>query len=511
VSVNYKKQYYPAFLKDFRNDPYDSEKLGGAFMLWKQKTQSATPEAVQALFQEFKIDAEHWDLHQRILNDEVLFRLLSEGYIHPKIHPVASFYQDAEFYAFVFPFLHMAVLKKMATAVQDGNLEAVKLLEQWTEPFGALFRESFYRMVEYTAESLLKELAEIRLQRKALPFDTYNRVNAALMHMLNRLPDRWQPLRDHMAAELMAFAAWLRNDMKVYTQPSGILTRLKLLNLRPDLHAQRSALVVQWESEKEAVSKEKFSVIHLLWIIPVVVLCLFFIWRQTDMGRSPEARMEDREEELAVEQARLDSLQRQRDAQMNDIDLTGVLAAELIRSAAANQRPETPADATTDGRHIDHGKPVYQEWLLVGRTVYFTDRTSLIIENESKCDAIIFFRSVKSPFMERAFFARAGKSLEIQDDKLKEYTIRVYAGSGWVDSLVTPQYDETLRAAGVPADVSMPSTTELRGRFLYPAKSVTDNLQPVSSDEVKSYYDSYGVPVIILQGDHNRIEYAKPY
>lgn len=502
-ALNYKKQYYPSFLKDFRNAPYDAENLGGAFMLWKQKTQPATPEGVRALFEEFRIDAAHWHLHQRILNDEVLFRLISEGYIHPKIHPVAAIYNDPEFYAFVFPFIHTAVLKKMAMSVYNGNLEAVKLLEQWIEPFGPLFRESFYRMVEYTAESLLKELAQVRLQRKSLPFDTYSRINAALMHMLNRLPDRWQPLRDHFALELMGFATWLRNDMKVYTQPTGILTRLKVLNMRPDISAQRNALSAQWDNEKAAEGKEKFSVFHLIWIIPAVLLALFFVWRQTDLGRSFEDRMEDREEELAVEQARLDSIQQKHDELMNAIDLTGVVASELIKAAASS-------DPSAKGRSIDNGKQVYQEWLLVGRTVYFTDQTSLVLKNESSCDAVVFLRSVRAPFMERAFSLRIGESVSVQDERQKEYIMRVYAGSAWADSVVVPQFDQVMRNAGVPADVELPSATELRGKFLYPVKSLEKNLQPVSTKDVTAFYDSYGVPVIVVEGDQEGITYGKP-
>lgn len=508
-TLNHKKQYYPAFLKEFKGDAFDASNLGGAFMLWKSKKSSATPESAEALFREFQIDEAHWNFHQRILHDDVLFRLIAEGYIHPKVHPVGSIYNDAEFYAFVFPFIHTAILKKMATAIENGNLEAVKLLEQWTEPFGTLFRDSFYRMVEYNAEELLKQLASLKLSRKTLPFDTYSKVNAALMHMLNRLPERWQPLRDRFAIQLMDFAAWLRNEMKVYAQPTGILTRLKLLNVNQDVHAQRNILVTQWENEKEAVSKEKFSMNHLIWIIPAVLIGLFFIWRQTDMGRSVEDRMEDREEELAMEQAALDSLQKEIDAKMNSIDLNGIVTDELIKAAAANTLSGTPADAATDSRHLDNGKPVYQDWLLVGRNVFFTDQNTLNIDNLSKCDAVVFVRQKNPPYLERAYFLRAGRSIAVQDEHVKLYTVRVYAGSAWTDSLVTAGFDQTMRSAGIPESVTLPSSTELRGRFLYPVKSLSENLKPVSSDKVFSYYDYDGVPTIVLEGDHDGI-YFQP-
>lgn len=506
-TLNHKKQYYPSFLKDFKGEPFDASKLGGAFLLWKSKVYSATPEAAQALFEEFKIDAAHWDFHQRILHDEVLFRLIAEGYIHPKVHPVGSVYNDKDFYAFVFPFIHTAVLKRMATAIENGNLESVKLLEQWIEPFGALFRDAFYRMVEYTADTLLKELMDLKLKRKVLPFDTYSRINAALMHMLNRLPAQWQPFRDRFAMQLMDFAAWLRNDMKVYTQPTGILMRLKVLNVNPDVNAQRNALITQWEKEKETATKEKFSIYHLLWIIPAVLIALFFIWRQTDLGRSVEDRMEDRQEALALEEAALDSIQDKINAKMNAIDLNGLVADELIKAAATYPSSGTPADAASDSRHLDNGKLVYQDWLLAGRNVYFVDQNILNISNESKCDAVVFVRQKNAPFMERAYFLRAGRSVSVQDDHLKFCTVRVYAGSAWVDSLVTPQFDQTLRGAGVPEDVALPSSTELRGRFLYPVKSLAENLQPVASDQAFSYYDSDGVPTIVIEGDHEGITY----
>ena len=193
---------------------------------------------VAQFFDTYKIDAGHWEYHQHILRDDVLFRLIAEGYIHPKIHAVGSVYHDGPYYTFVFPFIHTAILKKMASAIESENLESVKLLEQWIEPFGTLFKDAFHRMIEFTAEELLKELSALRMNRKVLPFDTYTRISPALMHLLNRLPDRQQNFRDHFAMEVMEFAVYLRNDMKVYTQPSGLMTRLKLLNVGPDVHAQ---------------------------------------------------------------------------------------------------------------------------------------------------------------------------------------------------------------------------------------------------------------------------------
>ena len=83
-----------------------------------------------------------------------LFRLVAEGYIHPKVHPVAAIYHDAELYPFVFPFIYTAILRKLAEAISKENLEAVKLLEQWIEPFGTLFRDASMSLLFFSAISI---------------------------------------------------------------------------------------------------------------------------------------------------------------------------------------------------------------------------------------------------------------------------------------------------------------------------------------------------------------------
>lgn len=125
-----KKQYYPAFLRNFRDKPFDAKALETAYFEARIGGNVRGEDELSAFFSEYKIDEAHWHFHQRILHDEVLYRLVAEGYIHPKIHPVAGIYHDADFYAFAFPFIHTAVLKRMAIAIESENLESVKLLEQ---------------------------------------------------------------------------------------------------------------------------------------------------------------------------------------------------------------------------------------------------------------------------------------------------------------------------------------------------------------------------------------------
>jgi hypothetical protein len=508
--VDPKKQYYPAFLNNFRNQPFDAKALEAAYFQARIGGNVRGENELAAYFSEYRIDERHWPFHQRILHDEVLYRLITEGYIHPKIHPVAAIYHDREFYAFVFPFIHTAVLKKMAAAIESENLEAVKLLEQWIEPFGTLFRDSFYRMVEFSAEELLKELEGLKLHRKPLPFDTYSRISPAMMHLLNRLPDRQQALRDRFALQVIDFAVWLRSDMKVYTQPSGLMTRLKLLNVSADIHAQRNILTTQWENEKELAGKEKFSLNHLIWIIPLVLLVAFFAWRQTEMGRSSDAIIEEHQEELAMEQAALNDEQKKIGLRMEGIDLNELIATELWDASTSYTTSGNPP-SVTNATHLDNGELVYADWLRVGREVYFTDEPTLDIRNESECDAVVFVRQANGPYMERAYYVRSGRDITVQDDDVHPYSIRVYAGVQWTDSLVTANYDQKLLSAGVPEETKdeFPSTTELRGRFLYPAKSLWDNLQPADAGTVASHYNYDGLPVIILGGTYEKIEFKK--
>jgi hypothetical protein len=508
--VSRKKQYYPAFLKNFRDKPFDAKALEAAYFQARIDGHVRGEDEITAFFTEYKIDEAHWNFHQRILRDEVLYRLVTEGYIHPKVHPVGAIYSDAEFYAFVFPFIHTAVLKRMAIAIESENLESVKLLEQWIEPFGTLFRDSFYRMIEFSAEELMKDLESIRLNRKALPFDVYSRISPAMMHLLNRLPDRQQDLRDRFALLLIDFAVWLREDMKVYTQPTGIMTRLKLLNVGSDIHAQRSIQTAKWEHEKETATKEKFSLNHLIWIIPLVLIIAFVIWRQTDIGKSADDIIEEHQEQLAVEQAALDEEQEKIELRMENIDLNEQIVVELWNSAIENAQTGTPPDVSKSA-HIDNGELVYSDWLKIGREVYFADKVTLNIVNNSECDAVVFVRQERGPIMERAYFVRSGRSVEVLDDDVCPYSIRVYAGTEWTDSLVTSNYSEKLLKV-VPGETAddFPSSPDLKGRFIYPVKSLQENLLPADAGTVAEYYDYNGIPVITITGNHGKIEYKKP-
>ncbi len=503
-----KKQYYPTFLKNFRDKPFDAKALEAAYYQARIGDEVRGADEAVSYFSEYKIDAVHWHFHQRILRDEVLYRLVSEGYIHPKVHPVGAIYHDAEFYAFVFPFIHTAILRKMALAIESENLNAVKLLEQWIEPFGTLFRDAFYHMVEFTADEIVKELHAVKLNRKSLSFDLYGRVSPALMQLLNRLPDRRQDKRDQFALVVIDFAVWLREDMKVYTQPNGLMTRLKLLNVSADIHAQRSIQMAKWEQEKDAITKEKFSLNHLIWIVPAVLIVAFVIWRQTDMGKSDDAIIEEHQEALAIEQAALDEEKEKIRLRMESIDLNEQIANELWDAYNSNPQGGVPP-AAAGAAHIDNGELMYSEWLKIGREIYFADQTSLTLVNNSECDAIVFVRQTNGPYMERAYYLRTQRSVEVQDDKVRPYSIRVYAGSEWADSLVTSNYASKLLNV-LPGETKdeFPSSTELRGRFLYPVKSLQENLLPADVIQAASHFDYNGVPVVTIIGSHEKIEYA---
>jgi hypothetical protein len=505
-----KKQYYPAFLKSFRDKPFDAKALEVAYFQARIGGDVRGEEEIAVYFAEYKIDESHWEYHQRILRDDVLYRLITEGYIHPKVHPVGAIYRDGGFYAFVFPFIHTAILKRMAIAIESENLESVKLLEQWIEPFGTLFRDSFYRMIEFTAEELLKELETVKLNRKALSFDLYSRVSPAIMHLLNRLPDRQQELRDRFGLYLVEFAVWLRDDMKVYTQPNGLMTRMKLLNVSGDVHAQRSIQTAKWEQEKETAAKEKFSLNHLIWIIPLVLILAFVIWRQTDIGKSADDIIEEHQEELAIEQAALSEEQNKVELRMENIDLGEQIANELWAASSTYAIAGGPP-TVANSEHLDHGELMYGDWLKIGRELYFADETTLNITNNSTCDAIVFVRQARGVIMERAYYIRPGRTIEVQDDDVRPYTIRVYAGLDWSDSLVTSNYGDKLQQI-VPGETKddFPSSPDLRGRFLYPVKSLQENLLPADASTIAEYYDYNGIPVVTIIGDYEKIEYKKP-
>ncbi len=509
--MNSRKQYYPSFLQQFRDKPFDTQTLSDAYFAARIGGNVRGSEEINEYFREYRIDAAHWNYHQRILHDEVLFRLISEGYIHPKVHPVGGIYGDPEFYSFVFPFIHTAVMKKMADAVRSANLEQVKLLEQWIEPFGTLFRDAFYRLIEFTAEELLKELVEVKLNRKTLPFDVYGRISPVMMHLLNRLPPRLQNFRDRFGIEIMEFAIWQRNEMKVYAQPAGMLTRLKLLQVSNDIHAQRNIQLTQWENEKEVANKEKFNMNHLLWIIPAVLIVAFIAWRQTDIGKSSDALLEEKQEQAYIEQKVLDEKMFKISKRMENIDLNELIAEELYTISQTKIMSGDPMDPVKDPNRPDNGALLYKEWLSPGREVYPTQRASLFVHNDSECDLIIFLRQEEAPFMERALYVRAGKQMVVHDQSQRDYTMRIYAGSGWCDSLVATNYDQKLFNAGVPEEVKeqFPATTELRGRFIYPAEMLQQNLQPVNTKDSMNYFDGDGVPVITIGGNREKIEFVQ--
>lgn len=505
-----KRQYYPAFLKEFRDRPFDRKALGQAYYDSLVAGKDWDDEDITEYFRQFSLDDAHWNFHQRILHDEVLFRLLSEGYIHPTIHAVGAIYNDQEFYAFVFPFIHTAILKKLGEAVSTDNLEAIKLLEQWIEPFGTLFNDALYRMIEFTAVHLMKELEEIRLRRKTLPFDVYARISPAMMHLLNRLPDRMLALRDQFGALVLEFAVWQRVEMKVYSQPIGLLTRLKLLNMRGELHARRTAQLAEWEKQKEEAGKERFSVNHLIWIVPLVLILAFIVWRQTDYGKTYEDIAEEHAAELDVQQKALDDKQTKINEQMAGIDLNQLVTEELLKVAPTGIHPSGPLDPAKDPNRLDNGDLVYGAWLKIGREAYLAQKSSLNVSNETSYDMVVFLRQEFSPFMERAFYIRSGRSIVVYDNTRRNYSMRIYAGAGWTDTLVTPDFTQKLLKAGVPEETrdQFPASSELHGKFLFTVKSLEENLQPVSTNGKAAYVDPDNVPVIRLIDNAGKVEFA---
>lgn len=506
-----KKQYYPAFLREFRDRPFDRAVLENAWHTARIGDKVSGTAELEHFFRDFRIDEAHWHFHQRILRDEILFRFISEGYLHPTIHPVAAIYHDAEFYAFVFPFIHTAVLKKIAEAIVQENTAAMKLLMQWIEPFGTHFHQPFYRMTEYTANELLKELSSIQLNCKLLPFGTYSKISPSLMHLLNRLPQQYQHFRDRFAQEIMQFAIWLRGDMKVYTQPEGLLTRLKMLNCSPDVHAQLSIQLQAWEQEKAKAAKEKFNLNHLVWIIPLFFIAAFVIYRNTDFGKSPEAVQEEREIALNEEQQAQQEKWQKINLRMENIDLNQLIAEELFVYHSAHLQNDQPLSAADDPNRLDTGEEPYKLWLQPGRQAYAARDEALLIMNDSECDVVVFLRQDKAPFMERAYYIRSGRQVKIYDDGQPSYSLRMYPGSGWVDSTVHAAYDQKLWKAGLPEETKdqFPATHALSGCFQYPARSMEANLQVVSSEEVQQKFSTPDdVPVIRIEGDHSEIRYA---
>ena len=222
--------------------------------------------------------------------------------------------------------------------------------------------------------------------------------------------------------------------------------------------------------------------------------------------------MEEREEELAMEEAALEDVQQKIDLRMEAIDLNEIVGQELFNHYTNNVWSVSTDEALKDTRHLDNGELVYTEWLKVGRTPYFADKTSFIVSNESTCDAIVFVRQAKAPFMERAYYLRAGRTIEVQDDKKRNCVVRIYPGTGWVDSLVVSGFDQILLKEGVPEETKdqMPANTALKGHFMFPAKSLWNNLQPVEIYSNLVYYNPNNTPVLTFIGDHNNIEYKKP-
>lgn len=507
------KQYYPSFLLEFKDRSFDETALHIAYNNARIGGKVRGEYELSGFFREFNIDGAHWHFHQRILNDDVLFRLVSEGYLHPTIHPVAAIYGDNDFYAFVFPFIHTAILKKMSVAIRSENSEGVKLLMQWIEPFGDYFHQAFYRMIEFSATEILKELGQLNLNRKIPSFDTYSRISPSLMHLLNRLPDTFQSFRDNFALRVMQFAVWLRNDMKVYTQPGGMLTRLKLLRTLPDIHAQIDIQLKNWEKETELASKEKFNLNHLIWIIPLVFIIAFVIYRNTEFGKSFEDIRAEKEMSQLADQQQEEEKWEKINLRMENIDLNKLIAEEIYVARPLMILTGAPIEADKDANRLDNGDEPYKEWLQPGRKVYPAHEAALEFENNSKCDVVLFVRQVNAPYMERAYYVKSGRSMTVFDEGVRQYLLRIYAGTGWTDSLVTGTYDQKLIRAGVPDEAHdmFPSTTELRGRFLYPAKSLEENLQPVKSEEVKQIFVTPdGTPVVRIEGDWEEIRYSPP-
>lgn len=505
-----RKQLYPAFLREFKGKSFDHETLKAAFYASRVGGRVRGEIGVDEFFSEFRVDETHWVYHQRILQDDVLFRLISEGYLHPTTHPVAAIYYDHDYYRFVFPFIHTAITHRMATVISAGNSEAMKLLMQWIEPFGDYFLNSFYKLVIYRAEQILQELKSLTYQRKILPFNVYSQINPALMHLLNRLPDSSQRTRDDFALEVLQFATWLRNDMKVYTQPAGMLTRLKLLNTSPGIQAQVAIQLRAWDKEQAETTKEKFNLNHLIWIVPLVFILAFIIFRNTEFGRSSEDIIAEQEMTVLAEQEAENELWNKINLRMESIDLNQLIAEELFVAEPLDITSGVPVEAEKDPGRLDNGSEPYKDWLKPGRKIYPMYDITLELSNQSSCDMVVFLRQSKPPYMERAYYIKAGKGLTVYDDGQRNYYLRVYAGTGWVDTLVTGNYDQKLVNAGVPEEVydQFPATTELRGRFMYQVESIEENLQPVNSADVKSnMVTPDDVPIVIIEGDRQMIRY----
>lgn len=506
-----KKEYYPAFLLEFKGHYFDAHALHAAFQKAKVNGRIRAQSTPEEFFTEFRIDEAHWEYHQRILHDDVLFRLVSEGSLHQTIHPVASIYNDQHFYSFVFPFIHTAILKYMANAIRKENTQAIKLLFQWVEPFGTYFHYPFFQMVEFVAEDVLIELNSAQINRRMVTFDTFSKVSPAMMHMLNRLPDHYQPYRDRFAGEVFHVAVWLHNDMKVYTQPGGMLTRLKLLNCSPELKAQITAQLKFWEHEKELANKPKFTLNHLIWIVPVVFILGYIVFRQTEWGKTEEDILEEQAIEVSEDKKAQDLKWDSINMVMDDIDMNKFIVQELVSFHNKRGIPAAPVAADKDPNRLDTGEEPYKDWLKPGRQLYPAFDVALEIQNNSECDMIIFVRQRISPFMERAYYVRSHRSLNIYDDGVPQYDMRVYAGTGWSDSLVVSHYDETLKENGFPVAAydQLPATADLRGRFLYPAKSYATNTESVRCSNVANsgYYSSNGVPYVVIKGDHEEITF----
>lgn len=506
------KQFYPSFLLEFKGRPFDAAALHSTYHAARIGGKVRGESEMDDFFREYKIDEQHWEFHQRILHDDVLYRLLSEGYLHPTIHPVVAIYYDTEFYPFVFPFIHTAILKKMADAIARENSEVIKLIWQWIEPYGNYFHRHFYRMIEFTAEELLKELDVLRMNRKSLPFGTYSHINPALMHLLNRLPPEYQDFRDRFAIHVLEFATWLRSEMKVYTQPGGLLTRLKLLNASSDVHAQISIQLKQWEQEKEQAGKPKFNLNHLIWIIPLFFIAAFVIFRNTDFGRSSEDIIAEQEMSLLADQQQEEEKWEKIRLRMENVDLNQLIVEELFTVHALETGNPTPVEPGKDPKRLDTGDEPYKMWLQPGREIIPTRNATLEIANDSEVDMIVFLRQDKAPFRERAYYIRANRTMSVYDDGDRKYYLRIYAGSGWSDSLVAADYDQKLTKAGVPEEAKdqFPSTTGLRGRFLYPVKTIEQDMQPVYTEDVRDeFVTPDGTPLIRITGNRDGLQFGE--
>ena len=498
-----KKQFYPAFLREFADKEFDLAALTDAFHRARIAGQVRGENDAHDFFREFKIDATHWEYHRRIINHEELFRLLSEGYLHPAIHPVAAIYHDQPFYEFVFPFIHDAVMKRMAEMISKDDLVSVKLLVQWIEPFGNLFYVPFYRMVQHFAGIILREMEIVQLNRQPLSFDLYSRVSPAMMHLLNRLPQEYSGFREHFAQWLLQFAAWLRNEQKVYTQPEGIVTRLKLLSVSPHTGMQIETQAKQWETEKELAGKSKFSLNHLIWIVPLIAIVGFIAWRNTDMGKSVEARQEEHAIALEAERQEIEERKEKVRLRMENMALSALIFEELARVHAADPAGRTPVRPADGDFRMTKGDQPYKEWLTIGWEPYPATEKSVVINNESSCAIIVFLKQEEAPFSERGFYIPAGSYFTVNDNIQRTYVMRVYAGIDWNDSLVATGYDQTLLKAGVPEEArdAFPVINELRGRFVYPCANNAQIMQPIHTGVGRKYETPDEIPIVTVKGD----------